>query len=272
MKPCPVCESRKNLTKKDSYPQGSVYECTTCYVGLFDGGLPIYSGADIEEKNYIKFLKRFILTYEFRYLRKMKPMRILEVGSGSGELALLLSKFGHYVTCNDIDKKSLARISRRQKLKTLYGSIEKLSIPSFSFDAIILRHTFEHMDNPKKIIQSIRRILTKRGVIIITLPNYDSLCRKIIGKGWSGFSIPSHRYFWTIPGLSAFLRKNGFKIVKKKTLFSHYGLPLNLLSLTKNRGLRWVLLPVLFFFGGMLEVFFVQTGKGQNLFVEAQKL
>lgn len=272
MELCPVCKSQKNLIKTNSYPEGSIYVCEKCNVGIFNGVLPKYAGADIEEKNFVRFFKKFILRYEFGYLKKKRPMRILEIGSGSGELGLLLSKFSHDITCNDIDKKSLARVSSRLKLKTLYGSIEKLSIPSSLFNMIILRHTFEHMDNPDKVIQSIRRVLIKKGTVIITLPNYDSLCRKIIGDSWTGFSIPSHRYFWTIPGLSAFLKKNGFRIMKKKTLFSHYGLPLNLLFLTKNRVLRWAFLPFFFFFGSMLEIIFTQIGKGQNLFIEAQRL
>jgi SAM-dependent methyltransferase len=271
-KKCPVCQTTEYLIKLYEYPEGEVYICGQCHTGIFNGAKPKNDGADIDESGLFRFIKRFILNYEFGYLKKFKNKKIIEIGSGSGELAKMLSDYGLEITCNDVDKTSLKRIADHYRLKTVYGYLEKAGIKKHSFDGVVMRHVFEHIDDPEDFIKNVYDILAPKGKIFITQPNYDSLCRQIIGKNWTGFSIPSHRYYWSLSNLKLFLEKNGFKVTKSKTIFSHFGLPLNLYFSTPNKLMKMILAPFYLTFGSLLELIFVALGRGQNLFIEAQKV
>lgn len=271
MKSCPVCQTTKYLRLTYRFKQGDAYRCQKCGVGIFNGANPKNAGADIDESDLFRFIKRIILTYEFGYLKGLKNKKILEVGSGSGELAKMLSEYGLDMTCNDVDRTSLRRIAKEYRLKTLYGYLETLNIKKNTFDGIVMRHVFEHIDNPKEFIEKISIVLCKGGKLYITQPNYNSATAKIIGKNWSGFSVPSHRYYWTPESLGLFLKRNGFKVNKNYTVFSHYGLPLNLYLNIHNSYLRLLSAPFIFIIGSLVEFIFVLMGRGQNLFIEAEK-
>ncbi len=272
-KKCPVCFTDKYLSFKYLYREGKIAICKKCDLAIFIGPIPDSAGADIAEEGFLlKYLKRLMLQYEFGHLKHYKSLKILDIGSGSGELARTLSRQGHEIECNDVDRTSLKRIFGKLGFKTLYGSIDKIKIKDRSYDGVVMRHVFEHIDNPHKFINKIYQILKKNGRLFITQPNYDSLCRILIGKNWTGFSVPSHRYSWSLNNLSFFLRENGFNIIKTRTIFSHYGFSLNLIQLIKNKYLKIILTPLFLVTGLILEMLAVLVGRGQNLFIEARKI
>jgi SAM-dependent methyltransferase len=271
-KKCPVCQTAKHLITKYRYREGVVSVCKRCDLAIFLGPMPKSAGADIAEEGVVfQYLKRLVLRYEFNHLKKYQKLRLLEIGSGSGELAKMLSRQGHRVECNDVDLASLKRISRKFKLKTLYGPIDTLKIKDKTYDGVVFRHVFEHIDNPEVLVATIHRILKNNGKLFITQPNYNSLCRRIIGKNWTGFSVPNHRYSWSLSNFKLFLEVNGFKVIKTRTFFSHFGLPLNLSQFVKNKYLNTALNPLFLVVGSVFELFFVLVGRGQNLFIEAEK-
>ena len=272
MKKCLVCKTDKYLSKKYSYPEGRINICQKCQLAVFQGSMPKSAGVDIAEENPIfKILKKIVLNYEFGFLKKEDGVKILEIGSGSGELAKILNNWGHRVVCNDVDKTSLKRIFVKYKFDTLFGSLEKLKIKRASFDAVIMRHVFEHINNHNEFIHKIHSVLKKNGRLIITQPNSGSFCCKSFGKHWSGFSVPAHRYSWNISNLSQFLRKNDFRIEVAKTIFSHYGFPLNLLFVFP-RFLKIIFFPLILICGLIIELFSTAINRGQNLFIIAKKI
>lgn len=271
IKKCAVCNTNTYLELKYHFKKGDAYVCRKCNLGVFNGPMPKDAGADIDESSTFRSVKRLVLAYEFGHLKDQKNKKFIEIGSGSGELSKLLSEYGLNMTCNDVDRTSLKRIAHDYGIKTIYGFLEKVKIKKNTYDGVVMRHVFEHIDNPDIFIKQVHRIVKKSGTIYITQPNYDSLCRRIIGKNWSGYSVPSHRYYWSPKNISLFLKQNGFRVTVQKTIFSHYGLPLNLFFSIKNRALQYALFPFIFSFGTALEFLFVVIGKGQNLYIEAQK-
>ncbi len=268
MKKCELCASSR-YQKIYSFPEGDIYLCQKCGLGFFHGAPFEDKYQEYKEGKSLRFAKRFFLYLEFGNLKKKKELKILEIGSGSGELAYYLSSAGHKVTCCDISEKSLNLIRQKYHLKTICGKIEDISLPENYFDIILMRHVIEHLDEPIYCIKKLYTALKKDGSLYITTPNYDSWARRIARKKWN-WCIPDHRYFWSTRTLARFLYKQGFQIVRIKHIFTHNGIsraldnlcPLPLKHLTR---------PLTFTLGLTLELLSIACYKGQNLFIEARK-
>jgi len=246
-------------------------ECAGCGLGMFDGPMPNEVGNAICESTRFRFVKRLILKSEFGYLRRRKPMRLLEIGSGSGELASLLHDFGHEVTCCDVTQEGLDYIARMYGLRTIYGTIQDANLEGLRFDGIVMRHVLEHIEDPDSVFAKLKSHLAPDGRIFLSQPNYASWCRLITGKEW-GWTLPWHRSFWTEDTLRVFLEHQGFRVIKSKSIFSHLGLPLGLPRIVAPGAVRKLLAPLLIPIGTLLELAAVVWHRAQNLFVEAALL
>ncbi|MDR3236643.1 MAG: bifunctional demethylmenaquinone methyltransferase/2-methoxy-6-polyprenyl-1,4-benzoquinol methylase UbiE [Prevotellaceae bacterium] len=109
-------------------------------------------------------------------LAKQHPQRILDVATGTGDLALLMSrKMQASITAADIAEEMIARAkTKRAKLKitndTLHfiqASAESLPFGDNTYDAITVAfgvRNFEHLDNG---LQEMQRVLKSDGTLAI---------------------------------------------------------------------------------------------------------
>lgn len=102
-----------------------------------------------------------------------KKSNILEIGSGLGYLTYSLYKDGYEnIKGLDISKEAVA-----QATKTFGDHYINEDLFAFSnknselYDAVILTEVIEHIDEPLVFIRSIKNLLRKDGVIILTTPN-----------------------------------------------------------------------------------------------------
>jgi SAM-dependent methyltransferase len=231
--------------------------------------MPEQVGGDIVESPSFRSVKRLILRLEFGYLRRVGPLRLLEIGSGSGELARFLQSMGHEVVCSDVAEESLANIAREYGLATICGPVQDADLGQVPFDGVVMRHVFEHFEDPDGIIHKLREHLAPQGRLLLTQPNLDSWCRRVAGSNWN-WTVPYHRFFWSEATLGAFLRARGFRIVKSRSVFSHLGLPRGLCVAVGQPLLRKLLTPALMPVGVALEFLAGCFHRGQNLFIEAE--
>jgi 2-polyprenyl-3-methyl-5-hydroxy-6-metoxy-1,4-benzoquinol methylase len=79
------------------------------------------------------------------------------------------------------------------------------------FDVILLSSFLEHETQPAELLRRCRKHLADDGVVIIKLPNYDSVNRTLRGSRWCGFRWPDHVNYFTPDSLRAMLTKAGLK-------------------------------------------------------------
>jgi len=92
------------------------------------------------------------------------PM-ILDIGTGSGEIAQLLSQIGQVISVDIVDKRSI-----KDNYQFLLAN-ESLPFQNQTFDIIISNHVIEHVDNQLLHLTEIKRVLKSSGVVYLATPN-----------------------------------------------------------------------------------------------------
>jgi len=99
--------------------------------------------------------------------------RALDVGCAQGNISTLLAERGFDVTALDLNKDFLGYAKKKRefgKISYVHGNALEVSFKG-KFDAIILGELIEHVAYPEKLLNRMKRHLTKEGIIIITTPN-----------------------------------------------------------------------------------------------------
>ena len=120
--------------------------------------------------------------------------RILDVGTGTGAMAMVLAEMGHDVTGIDLSEGMLNRAKQKAKQTSLpvefkIGDAEILSFLDNTFDVVINRHLLWTLPHPEKAIKEWNRVLKSGGQVVILDGNFKnySLYRKL----WRyGISVP----------------------------------------------------------------------------------
>ncbi len=111
-------------------------------------------------------------------LKKHLPdgtLNILDVGTGTGFLAVIAASLGHRVTAVDLSEEMLrkaryAACEFQVQIRFLKMDADELEFSEATFDAVLCRNTIWTAENPKKIYQEIYRVLKPEGCFL----NYDA--------------------------------------------------------------------------------------------------
>lgn len=208
----------------DNKNNGILYECDLCEVIIQPNQLDnLYDTQDSSNynlnKNLFYYLKQITLLNFIFNLRKIfkKKIDILDYGCGSGELAATMSeiyKDKNIFTSDifDLDKKFIPKI--KQHFLSHKGQlIDK------KFDLILMRHVFEHVFNLDVFLKEIKKNFKNNdSLLVIEVPNMNSLWRKILKKRWPGYFYPFHYYVFSKKFLINCFYTNGLKVIEEKNL------------------------------------------------------
>jgi ubiquinone/menaquinone biosynthesis C-methylase UbiE len=100
------------------------------------------------------------------------PLRILDVGCGTGEISLLLAEMGHTVHGLDLSEKMMDRGREKAAARGLavdftIGDAENPPFAEGSFDAVINRHVLWTLPNPQEAVRAWNRVLRPGGRAVI---------------------------------------------------------------------------------------------------------
>lgn len=138
-----------------------------------------------------------------------KTSRILDVGSGRGEMLLGLHAVG-FTNLLGIDP-FLDRSELLGGVRLLKAQLSSLSLP-FKFDLIIFNHSFEHIWNQLQTLVEAKANLAVGGTILIRVP---VLGRAFFVYGENAWTIdaPRHFYVHTLKSMTTLASAAGLRIV-----------------------------------------------------------
>ncbi len=149
---------------------------------------------------------RAILAYLDMYVGPSSAhRRVLDVGSGAGNMAHHLGHYGAYVGV-DVNPRPL-RVARERGLPVHLGSADRLPYPDATFDLVALLDTVEHIPDDYAVFAECYRVLKPRGKLLVTVPAFMFL--------WSKNDILNrHQRRYTRPELVAKLETHGFRVLR----------------------------------------------------------
>ncbi|WP_312419278.1 class I SAM-dependent methyltransferase [Anaerospora hongkongensis] len=156
-------------------------------------------------------------------------MRVLEVATGTGLIALGIAKFVRQVEATDFSSKMIETAKKKAAPSNVTFSIEDATALSFakdSFDAVIISNALHIIPDPVAALVNIHRVLKPGGLLIAPtfshghLENSDRNLKAKILK-LLGFETYSK---WTPEEYIGFIEKNGFAVRRQKVLSAAFPL------------------------------------------------
>ncbi len=138
-----------------------------------------------------------------------KEKSILDIGCGSGSLLYSLKEIG-FSKLLGADPFIAKDIQYSNGLKIAKKPIHELN---GKWDVIMFHHSFEHMENPLEILQSVSRLLNKDGICLIRVPTVSSYAWKHYRENWVSLDAPRHFFLHSKKSINYLLSNLDMKVI-----------------------------------------------------------
>ena len=145
--------------------------------------------------------------------RELRPdLRVLDLGCGDGRFTAEIAAAGASVVGAEVAQAAIDRArARYPELEFARVEIDaELPFADGAFDLVWASEVIEHVSDTARWLSEVRRVLTPRGVLLITTPSHGRL-RLALG-GLERFSEPlgDHLHLYTRRSLTETLSEFGF--------------------------------------------------------------
>jgi SAM-dependent methyltransferase len=107
---------------------------------------------------------------------------VLDIGSSRGNFLVAMRNAGFSVYGVEPSVKNSQFARSMHGVETYTGTVEKFlaAPPRISFDVVTLLNVFEHVKDPRQVLNSLRLLLSDRGVIVLVVP--DARLHAFVGR------------------------------------------------------------------------------------------
>lgn len=239
---CPVCTQnncKEVFVCKDHLIRGekfSIYQCPHCGFGFtqdFPSETDIAPYYDAPEYISHTDTHRGIINSLYHWARKIalksktkivseyasdKAETLLDIGSGTGYFlnAMRLKKW----IVTGIEKSEVTRQYAHQKFGlNIQNSDYLFDMPDKKKDVVTLWHVLEHIEKLNDTMANLHRILKDDGVLIVALPNKQSVDAQAYKQNWAAYDVPRHLWHFSPDDFRFFAEKHNFGIEKIKPMY-----------------------------------------------------
>ena len=143
---------------------------------------------------------------------------VVDIGCGRGDkLASLPERFdlvGIEIS-QEQARQARERLSARGGVVHQMPALECLGrFPVQSLAGIVAHAFLEHEIHPKELLQAAARALSPVGAMIVKVPNYACVNRRVVGAGWCGFRFPGHVNYFTPRTLRRMVEEVGMEVAE----------------------------------------------------------
>ncbi|MEI6646136.1 MAG: class I SAM-dependent methyltransferase [bacterium] len=282
---CPVCrsestqllfrsENRHGRSLQEPHTEFNVYQCHSC--GLV--GLPDVETDELYYKLYYPQgyhspkqtrllesvwgrVSSFLVQYKVKLIKRYieTPCKLLDVGCGTGGFLKQLDGCSFDAHGLEPVKEAVAA-AQQAGLQVTQGNILTDSLAPESYDVVTLWHVFEHIKDPTVALNRIHAILKPGGVLVMSMPNVNSLACRLGKKYWFHLDSPRHLWLYKETNIKMILSSTRFKV--ESCSYLPFEFPLDLLWSIKHS-----------LFGKFLLLFYpvLKVFDRQNMLIIARK-
>lgn len=232
---CPNC-SQAGVKPVFTDAHGRVVECARCRL-QFAAVYPDYDELDADVYSYGYFSEAISDAKNAQRERAFAALlgelesvlgrkgRLLDIGAGEGTLMRTAAARGWEVEGTDVSS-AMVQYTREKLGFTLHhGAIEDLGLAPGSFDAVVLNHVLEHVQNPVVTLEHVARLLRADGVVRIEVPNLASLSSRMKNtqsrlrlkrSPWKHYSTDHHFWFFTPATLARTMQTARLRVLEMR--------------------------------------------------------
>lgn len=149
--------------------------------------------------------------------------RILDVGCSDGAFCAALRQENREIWGVELNEEAAQKATEVCDF-VLVGDFNNIfdQLPKNHFDCVIFNDVLEHLYSPWDTIQMVKSLLSEKGVIISSIPNFryvDNLITEVIWKGEfrykpeGGILDDTHIRFFTSKSIVRMFKEQGFEIL-----------------------------------------------------------
>ncbi len=175
--------------------------------------------------------------------RGLRQPRLLEAGCGYGLFLQHVNSVASSLTGTEVSAPTAESARQRNpQAHIVTGTLEAIDFPTASFDCIVLIAVFEHLKDPKSILEKLHGWLAPGGLIILQVPYVQTFIRL---KRWIpslpiSFEAPRHLFDYSPKTLPRYLEECGFQSCQveiSRPYYSDFSLHSFLIWAVKSPGL-----------------------------------
>jgi len=140
--------------------------------------------------------------------------RMLDYGCGSGCYAARMQERGWTVTGMDFSPHAAEQARKRHGLEVLVGTLPHPAVRPESFDMVTLGAVLEHVHWPHQLISAAVEAVRPGGVLVVSVPNFDSWGYRKFRRDWWPLEIPLHLLHFTPATLCRLMGAHGLEVVE----------------------------------------------------------
>ncbi|MEZ4771714.1 MAG: class I SAM-dependent methyltransferase [Bacteroidia bacterium] len=238
---CPVCASPKIhlvFSPKDHTVSGEpfqVWHCDQCSFRFTqDIPVPEEIGSYYKSEDYISHsnTNKGIVNRLYQMVREItlkgkrnlitqssgkNSGKILDIGCGTGEFLGKMKNSGWETLGLEPDEGAASLAKKNHGLSVL-PSDQLFSLENGAYDVITMWHVLEHVHELKAYLQKIQLLLKPNGLLIIAVPNYQSLDAEKYGEFWAAYDVPRHLYHFSPGSMKFLLEEQQFQLMEMKRM------------------------------------------------------
>lgn len=159
-------------------------------------------------------VRKYTLLKKLQLISKYyRTGKILDIGSGTGDF-LNTMKHAKWETIGIEPSEDARKFSVENYGLDIREEVELSKLESGSFEIISMWHVLEHMPKLNERVAELYRLIKPNGIIIIAVPNCNSLDAKIYQDKWAAYDVPRHLSHFTPKDIETLFEKHNMKVFR----------------------------------------------------------
>jgi SAM-dependent methyltransferase len=138
--------------------------------------------------------------------------RLLDVGCSIGLFLQLAEQRGWQGRGIEFSDRARAYAQDELGLDVIDVPLEEAGYEDGSFDVVALNSVIEHVNQPRRLLEEIHRILVPGGAFYVITPNVESLACRVLHERAATFDGRNHLVYFSRATLTALLDRAGFDV------------------------------------------------------------
>jgi SAM-dependent methyltransferase len=153
--------------------------------------------------------------FDRRRLALLGPPRgtLIDVGAGRGRFVAAALRAGWAARGIEPSARGVSAAASAYAVSLHRGG---LADATGSYDAVVLWHVLEHLDDPDAAVARLSSLVAPGGTLLVGVPNFASVQARLGGEHWFHLDLPRHRTHFTPAGLRALLARHGFVVEREE--------------------------------------------------------